>query len=450
MLNKELSYKIFRVAWVAFLVANIIEFNAPSDIDIIPFLHISEIPFMKYLLVIGFALLIIPAREYISIFSKKNHLIVLVLLLSLLGTAIISSYYSSYPDTAFRVTGRISFYLMILIITLSAVSYFNYASNFIIKSFIYVCSLVIAGSLLDFFVPGFHQMLVDHFDRPGIMHSYMKIGNEIVMRPMGFVTDANLAAFVVAFGLMLLLLNSRSFNKIFRISYYILGSFTFGMLTSRIALAMCVISVLVFFILKTVERKELILFCIMFVIFQAVTPQTYSRIVSLFDKEKIEEELTVGRPVIWGASFRLYTEHPVIGAGPGGFFEYSRDYMSQILQSTDGVNINDPDKPNYHKVDNMNPHNIFLVMLSETGIIGFSIFIILLIYLFQSYIRKKLYISALFLANIVLISAFSNFAPYYKLYLVVAIVFYIASGKDMRLIYIKSLNVRKHEKNTDI
>src|SRR5690606_34717406 len=223
MLNKELSYKIFRVAWIVFLVANVVEFNAPADIDLIPFLHISEIPFIKYILVIGFALLIIPAREYLSIFSKKNQLFILALLFLLLGTAIIPSYYSSYPDTAFRVTGRISFYLMILIITLSAVSYFNNASNFIIKSFIYVSSFVIAGSLLDFFMPGFHQILVNHFDRPGIMHSYMKIGNEIVMRPMGFVTDANLAAFVVASGLMLLLLNSRSFNKIFRFSYYILG-----------------------------------------------------------------------------------------------------------------------------------------------------------------------------------------------------------------------------------
>ncbi len=450
MLNKELSYKIFRVAWIVFLVANVVEFNAPADIDLIPFLHISEIPFIKYILVIGFALLIIPAREYLSIFSKKNQLFILALLFLLLGTAIISSYYSSYPDTAFRVTGRISFYLMILIITLSAVSYFNNASNFIIKSFIYVSSFVIAGSLLDFFMPGFHQILVNHFDRPGIMHSYMKIGNEIVMRPMGFVTDANLAAFVVASGLMLLLLNSRSFNKIFRFSYYILGSFAFGMLTSRIALAMCVISVLVFFILKAVERKELILFCIVFIIFQAVTPQTYSRIVSLFDKEKMEEELTVGRPVIWSSAYRLFTEHPEIGAGPGVFFEYSKDYVSDILSSTDGVNITDPDKPNYHKVDNMNPHNIFLVMLSEIGIFGFSIFILLLIYLLKSYIRKKLYLSALFLGNIVLISAFSNFAPYYKLYLVVAIVFFIASGKDMRLIYFKSLNVRTNEKNTDI
>ncbi|HLT23705.1 MAG TPA: O-antigen ligase family protein, partial [Ignavibacteria bacterium] len=319
MLNKELSYKIFRVAWIVFLVANVVEFNAPADIDLIPFLHISEIPFIKYILVIGFALLIIPAREYLSIFSKKNQLFILALLFLLLGTAIISSYYSSYPDTAFRVTGRISFYLMILIITLSAVSYFNNASNFIIKSFIYVSSFVIAGSLLDFFMPGFHQILVNHFDRPGIMHSYMKIGNEIVMRPMGFVTDANLAAFVVASGLMLLLLNSRSFNKIFRFSYYILGSFAFGMLTSRIALAMCVISVLVFFVLKAVKRKEIILFCIVFIIFQAVTPQTYSRIVSLFDKEKMEEELTVGRPVIWSSAYRLFTEHPEIGAGPGVF-----------------------------------------------------------------------------------------------------------------------------------
>ena len=171
---------------------------------------------------------------------------------------------------------------------------------------------------------------------------------------------------------------------------------------------------------------------------------------TFFDKEKIEEEMTVGRPVIWSAALRLYNENPVIGAGPGVFFEYSREYMSYMLGSAEDININDPDKPNYHKVDNMNPHNIFLVMLSETGMIGFLIFTSLLIYLFQFYIRKRLFLSTLFLVNVILISAFSNFAPYYKLYLVMAIAFFIASGKDMRVIYNKSLNVRQHEKNTNI
>lgn len=450
MLNKELSYKIFRVSWIIFLLATIVEYKPGFDLDIIPFIHISKIPYWKFISLTFFAVLIIPLKEYFSVFKKPRNIVVISLLFLLLTLALISSLHSSYPETAYRVTGRIAFYMIVLIIVLAASGYFKDSIDFILKSFIYICTVIIAGSILDFFIPGFHQMLVDHFDRPGALHSYMKINNEIVMRPMGFITDANLAAFAIAFGLMTLLLNSSSFNKIFRYSYYILGSFAFGMLTSRIALVMCVISVLVYFILKSVDRKELIIFFVVFIIFQAVTPQTYSRVMSFFDKEKIDEELTVGRPVIWAAAFRLYTENPVIGAGPGVFFEYSRDYMTEILGSPANTNITDPSKPDYHKVDKMNPHNIFLVMLSETGITGFVFFLILLIYLFYIYIRKRSYISILFLFNIILISAFSNFAPYYKLYLVMAIVFLIASGKDMRLIYSKSLNVRQNEKNTDI
>lgn len=450
MLNKELAYKIFKTAWVLFLLVNMADYKPGLGMDLIPFIHVSELPYWKYIALLLFAVLIVPYKEYLFILRDRTNLTVLVLLVLLLITAYVSSLMSTYPDTAFRVTGRISFYVLVLFILIIASNYFKDAGAFIIKSYIYLSVVVIAGSLLDFFVPSFHEILVSNFDRPGILHSYMKINGEIIMRPMGFVTDANLAAFAIAFGLMLLLLNSSSFNKFFRYSYYIFGSFAFGMLTSRIALVMCVITVLAFLTLKAVERKELILFAILFLIFQAVTPQTYSRVMSFFDKEKIDEELTVGRPVIWSAAFRLYNENPVIGAGPGVFFEYSKDYMTDMLGSSVQLNITDPSKRDYHKVDKVNPHNIFLVMLSETGIIGFSLFLLLLINLFYGYITQKKIISALFLANFILISAFSNFAPYYKLYLVIAIVMFIASGKDMRLIYYKSLNVRQHEKNTDI
>lgn len=447
MLNKTLAYRLFCTGWIIFLALNIAEFKSPAEFDIIPFLHVSNIPYLKYILIVIFAFLIIPFHTYIGLIRNKKYLYVIIFLGLLLALAFISSYYSPYPETAFRVTARFLFYFLILIITLAAAVRFDNATSFILKSFIYISSLIIIGSLLDFFVPPFHKTLIAYFDRPPVTHSYLMINGDIVMRPMGFVTDANLAAFAIGFGLLLLLLNSNHFNSVFRYSYFILGSFAFGMLTSRIALVMCFVVLFGYFILKAVPRKELLIFCILFVIFQAVTAQTFSRVSNLLNPEKIEEEFTVGRPVIWAASFKLYTEHPLIGAGPGVFFEVSKDYMSELIASSENINITDPSKPDFHQVDKMNPHNIFLVMLSETGLFGLVIFLLLLIYLFYNFFKSKQYISVLIIIYIVLISAFSNFAPYYKLYLVIAIVFFIASGMDMRLISKKSLNVRD-EKNS--
>lgn len=434
VINKLKAYRIFQVLWVYFLIVNIAELKLNSEIDLIPFLHVSEIPFIKYIPIVLASFILIPIREFRTLFSSKAFLHSFLPLILLILIAYVSSYYSQFPGNAFGATRRLTFFISVFVIGSVAAQYFREAGNFIIRSFIYSNVIVILGSLFDFYVPQFHVLLVDHFGRPETYHSTMSVGTEKIMRPMGFLTDSNLTAFSVAIALVLLLLNYKYFGKIFRYSFFAAGSYVFGMLASRASLLACIFSVIFFFVFKAVERKEIYVFTSLFVVFQLITPQTYSRIVFYFDKSRIESEVSYGRLVIWEASIELFRKNVIIGAGPGNFFENSQTLIREVLVSENPkINLDNPLLKTYHKIDKVNPHNIFLVMLCETGLLGFVFFLVLLLLLFKDYSEEKKYLSILFLLFIIFVSSFSNFAPYYKFYLVICIVFFIASKSDMKL-----------------
>jgi hypothetical protein len=323
MINKANAYRIFQAFWVYFLVVNIAELNLNIKMDLIPFFHVSENLSIRYIPFVLAVLLLIPFREFTALFKNRIFLLKVIPLFILIVIAFISSYYSQFPGTAFFTTRRIAFYSSVLIICVAASRYFDEAGDFVIRTFIYSNILVILSSLLDFYVPQFHVLLVNDFGRPETYHSTMSIGSEKIMRPMGFLTDSNLTAFSIGMALMLLLLNYKKFGKIFRYSFIAFGSYSFGMLTSRASLLMCIFTVSIFFFFKFVEKKEIYIFTVLFVFFQLITPQTYLRIASYFDKSRIESEVSYGRPAIWEASFGLFKENMIIGAGSGNFFEVS-------------------------------------------------------------------------------------------------------------------------------
>lgn len=432
MFNKILSYKIFRIIFSLFLLTNIIEPRFNYNFDLIPFIHVSDLSYLKFFLIILLAFLIIPSKEYVNLFKEKHLRLLFFTLLLLIIICYISSYFSEFQNVGFGLTNRIFLYFIILIICAATVKYFEGAAAFILKAFIYSNCIIITGSLLDFIFPEFHNILVLHFNRQEVIHSYVQIGTEKIMRPMGFISDSNLAAFSISFALMLLLLNYKKFNKIFRVLFYISGTFIFGMLSSRSSLVMCVFCLIVFYLYTRIEKKELNLFVLIFIVFQLLTLQTYGRILSYFDKEKTGEEFSFGRPVIWNASLNVFKENILIGKGPGGFFEVSDSYIRNILKEKRDLNIDNPEKPDYHQIDKVNPHNIFLVALAETGITGFIFFIFLNAVFIIYLLKSKKHISFLFLIFILFVSSLSNFAPYYKYYLLLCIIFYLLSNQNMK------------------
>lgn len=431
MLNKKTAYFIFKLLWLYFLAANIADLRLHTKLDLIPFLHVSEIPFIKYIPFAAAALILIPAKTFIEYFRNKEVMIKFLPLLILLVVCWFSTFYADFPETAYRTTSRYSFYFIVLIALAVSAEYFEDAPAFLIKSFVYINIFVIAGSLLDFYVPGFHKLLVDHFDRPEAKHSVMTIGTLKIMRPMGFLTDSNLTAFSISISLFLLLVNHKHFNKYFRYVFIALGSYAFGMLASRASLLMCLFALVFIFIFRITERKELYVFTVLFIFFQAVTPQTYSRFITQVDEEKLENEMIFGRPVIWKAAFDVFKDNPVIGAGPGNFFEQSQErILSVIVRERPEINISDPHSKFYYQIGKGNPHSIFMVALAESGITGLLCFLAILIIWISNLTKRKLFVSLMFFFCFLFVSALSNFAPYYKFYLVMCIIFFCTSSMN--------------------
>lgn len=435
MISKGTSYKIFRVLWLYLLIVNIADLRLHTAIDILPFIHLSEIPFVKYLPFVLALFLLIPFKEFISVLKQKENLIVVSVTGILLLVSFISAVYSVFPENSLRVTSRYVSYYIFLILSVASVSYYKQAPSFIIRSYIYINCIVIAGSLLDYYVYDFHLLLVRHFDRPEAHHSVLKIGSHEFMRPMGFLTDTNLAAFSIGLSLILLIINYKEFSRVFTYTFFIAGSYVFGMLASRASLIICIIALMYFFIAGTIGRKQAIIFAVLFVVFQCITPHTYSRILSLSENNGLEEkEVSFGRIIIWKAAWDVFEENPVLGAGPGNFFELSQVKIREVIFTENpGIDIDNPQSKDYYTVGKGNPHNLFLAVLTEAGILGFIIFISLIVVLLYFFVKTKRWLSLLILGLVLLVSFVSNFAPYYKFYLLICIICYVSSKSNMKI-----------------
>lgn len=76
---------------------------------------------------------------------------------------------------------------------------------------------------------------------------------------------------------------------------------------------------------------------------------------------------------LWRAGFRMFKEHPLIGVGLGNFsFLYNR------YKPEDAIYLK------YHPVI----HNLYLEILVETGLLGFSAFVFFIVSLLRVFIRK--------------------------------------------------------------
>ncbi len=423
MIKKSIAGKIFLISWIFFLIYNIPEWNLPIsyNFDLIPSIHITGNVFFKFITLTGFALLIFPFQAFGLIYKDKMFFSVIALILLVILIFFFSSALSDNPSRALSITIRYLYFLVVFYIALTGLKYFEFKEILFIKSFVYANVIIILFSLMDFYFPDIHFFLIKYFNRQEMIHSFVTINGEKVMRPMGILTDSNLTAFSVSISLMLILYNNDKFNKYFRISFYIAGSFVSGMLISRASFLMCILLVSAYFFIKK-DKKEVIIFIFIFIIFQLPTPQTFSRIESMLNKSKVQEEFSVGRPVIWEASLNVFKRNAFIGAGAGMFFEKSDKEIKEILEKNGQINISDSLLGGFHKIDKLNPHNIFLVVLSESGLAGFFVFIILIILTSMYLIRIKNYSSLLFFIAVLFVSSFSNFAPYYKFYLIIIII----------------------------
>jgi O-antigen ligase len=430
IIPEKYKYLFFKISWVILLLSVICDYSIGTHVhwELIQKITIPKPSAGPAMYVIIFFMLV-DWKTIVSVFKNRGDRITIILLTLLLGSIYLSALFSEHRDTALQsAIFRFTIFYLCFICTLIYTYRFKNSTNFVLKSIIYINILVVVSSIIDYYIPSFNALLVERFGHLEPKHSVLKLAGEKYMRPSGLVTDTNLTAFSIILSCLSLLLNDDKFkSRIFKYSFYALSGYSFGMLASRSALIAMVFSVAVFFFTKKIERKRIYIFLIIFFVVQLMTPQTLSRIRQVFEKQYIEEDITVGRLVLWKAAFKAFESSPVIGIGTGVFFLKSIDYLRDVWDASSHGDFN-----SYERY-RVNPHNVFLSMLAEEGIIGFTIFVVLIIYYLRLLVQQKKYIALTVMIALLIVSSLSNYAPYYKYYMVLCIALYICAKQDMKI-----------------
>lgn len=136
--------------------------------------------------------------------------------------------------------------------------------------------------------------------------------------------------------------------------------------------------VLIYLLSERENRKvrfwgALILLIIGATILYAAMPSARELFLRITELSGNETNMTSGRNVLWEKAIEIFNEHKLYGIGFGGFQTYYENHY------------------NIPGIQAFLTHNIYYGLLSETGIIGFGIYMSLIVYmLYKSFrLRKK-------------------------------------------------------------
>ena len=137
---------------------------------------------------------------------------------------------------------------------------------------------------------------------------------------------------------------------------------------SRGAYVAALAVLLVFGVLK--KRLLLIFAFVIVVLWQTVLPPSVvNRLQMTVTSEGRIEHSAGGRLWLWGLAYHAFLEHPLFGSGWGG---YSKSVAGQVDET--GIELG----------ETQDPHSIYMRVLSEQGIVGVVLFVVVLATSFRS------------------------------------------------------------------
>lgn len=96
------------------------------------------------------------------------------------------------------------------------------------------------------------------------------------------------------------------------------------------------------------------------------------RITSITSSTSAPDQSVRDRYALWDAALGMWRDHPVTGVGPKNFTDYRDTYASVGLSS--GSDVDDPSM-GFQRQPLLSPHNMYLLVLSEQGLIGALAFV---------------------------------------------------------------------------
>ena len=219
---------------------------------------------------------------------------------------------------------------------------------------------------------------------PGIANA--SIDGSLLLRAYGTFSHPNvLGGFLLLFMVFLLFnIKNKKTESILPIAAIIIGSSALILTFSRLSIVLWIISLAIFAVLKIrkgfLDKGIFIFLILAFTIFTAII---YSAFFFRISQTSLSEESFILREALFLDAIFVFLKNPVIGAGMGNFISKASLYGNiYILQPA---------------------HNIFLLILIQTGIIGFMVSLWLL---YKTYInllvKKSPYLIMIFFWIIVL------------------------------------------------
>jgi O-antigen ligase len=460
IITENNRYSFFKASWIVLIITQLCDFGISKNIDSGLSLFNIQLSTIGLIIYIFSSLIFVPLTEIKKIFTEKNEKIIIALISLLLITAFISSAFSELPLFAVITTFfRYFLFWGVLIITYSSSLIYKNSVNYIFKSFIYLNILLIISCLADHYIYAFNKILIQYFGHSLFNDSYLELNGKYYLRPSGFLTESNLTALIIISANILLLLNNSVFrSKYINYAYFLISGFTFGLTGSRSALIFFISASFLIFLITKSQKKEVVIFFLVFLTGQLFTPQIHARLIQIAggytknmsenfddpflndekvksynlynspgDSSKIYFHFKARRIHIWLASIEAFKTSPVIGIGSGVFFKESNKFLETVINKNKATDIRIIDK------GGVNPHSIFLTILAEYGLIGMLIFISIIVWYIYSNLKLKYYYSVIIFCCIMIVSAISGYAPFYKFYLLFMIIFYIASKNNLQL-----------------
>lgn len=238
-----------------------------------------------------------------------------------------------------------------------------FLSGIIFESFLAIAQYINAGSINGVFY--FLGERTFNSETPGIANA--SINGELILRPYATFSHPNiLAGYLVIAMLFLLLFFQKTKNQTLLLSAGIIFGTAALLLTfSRSAIFLWAIYLLVMFVFlifkkyKKANIKSIIFILLLIVLVFSIFKN--SLLGQRFFQTRLSDESVVERNELTAQAIKMFYKNPAAGVGVNNFFN----------------NLNYPAK---NKVLIIQPvHNIFLLTLAQTGIIGF-LFLIFLFY----------------------------------------------------------------------
>jgi len=122
-------------------------------------------------------------------------------------------------------------------------------------------------------------------------------------------------------------------------------------------------------------RLSIITAVAIFLIVPLISTAEYERLKSIFVPAQDRDVSADSRPVLWTIEFRIWQDYPIAGVGLNNFSDIKEQYFGKMddIVKTDEMNSL------IFGIRRM-PHGTYTGMLAETGLIGFGLFLSLLLY----------------------------------------------------------------------